>query len=71
MLAKPRYGVVPRVVGLSLARARAKLERRGFDVVVRGGSGGKVVAQTPRAGRAAGRGMRITLTVRHRAARGG
>ena len=71
VLARPLHGVVPNVVGLGLARARARLARRGFDVAVSGGSGGKVVAQRPAAGRAAAQGMKVTLVVGAGVARAG
>jgi penicillin-binding protein 1A len=64
VLAKPLHGVVPKVVGLPLARAKAKLERRGLEVVLRGDSAGRVVKQTPTGGVAAAKGMVVTITVK-------
>ncbi len=64
ILAKPLHGVVPKVVGLPLARARAKLRHRKLAVAIVGGSSGRVVAQKPAAGVAAAPGMRVTLSVR-------
>jgi penicillin-binding protein 1A len=63
VLAKPLHGVVPRLVGLPLAKARARLERRHLGVTVDGGSAGKVVSQRPAGGVAAAPGMTVTLTV--------
>jgi penicillin-binding protein 1A len=59
---KSLHGVVPRVVGLSVARARALLARLRLRVQVNGA--GKVVSQSARPGTAAGPGLRITLTAR-------
>jgi beta-lactam-binding protein with PASTA domain len=55
-------GVVPKLVGLPLDSARAKLERLKVNVHVRGGDG-RVLAQRPHWGRAAAPGMRVELTV--------
>ena len=55
---------MPRLVGLSVARAEAKLVRLKLDVRVEGGSSGKVVAQRPHWGVAAAPGMRLVLSVR-------
>ncbi|MGB2953289.1 MAG: PBP1A family penicillin-binding protein [Gaiellaceae bacterium] len=65
VLAKPLHGVVPKVVGLRLDRAKAKLAPLRLDLHVDGGSDGaaRVVWQFPRAGVAAGPGMAITLRV--------
>jgi penicillin-binding protein 1A len=65
VLAKPLHGTVPGVVGLSLRHARARLGRAGLLVSVRLGPGkpGHVVAQVPRGGVAAARGMTIRLRV--------
>jgi penicillin-binding protein 1A len=63
VLAKAQHGVVPRVVGLRLGPAKARLERRGLQVAVTGGSRGKVVGQQPAGGVAAARGMTVTLAV--------
>jgi penicillin-binding protein 1A len=63
VLAKSRHGVVPNVVGLPLAKARAKLERLRIDVKTTGDSDGKVTAQSVAPRRAAGPGLVITLTV--------
>jgi penicillin-binding protein 1A len=64
VLAKAQHGVVPTVVGLELGKAKARLAKQGLRVVVSGGSHGKVVAQQPAGGRAAARGLTVTLTVR-------
>ncbi len=66
VVAKPLHGVVPRVVGLPLGQAQARLLRRGLQVVVDGDASGKVVAQKPAAGVAAADGMTVTITVRSR-----
>lgn len=64
VLAKPVNGLVPDVVGLSLAEARAKL--RSLDLRLQAGAfvhgrSGQVVAQQPRAGGAVKPGMTVTL----------
>jgi membrane peptidoglycan carboxypeptidase len=64
VVAKALHGAVPRVVGLKLAKAKARLAKRGFKVVVTGGSSGKVVGQAPRGNVAAAPGMTVTLAVK-------
>ncbi|MBX5475313.1 MAG: PBP1A family penicillin-binding protein, partial [Thermoleophilia bacterium] len=65
ILAKPLHGTVPRVVGLSLREARARLARLDLQPRVRFGAGtpGRVLAQEPLAGVAAAPGMTVTLVV--------
>ena len=63
VFAKPLHGVIPSVVGLPVARARAKLERLKLEPVVRGLQG-RVVRQRPKAGLAAGAGLPVTLWAR-------
>jgi beta-lactam-binding protein with PASTA domain len=57
--------VVPKVVGLRLARAEARLTRLHLAWKVRGKAspGVKVIAQTPRQRVAADRGLVVTLVV--------
>jgi beta-lactam-binding protein with PASTA domain len=62
VLAKPLHGVVPKVVGLSLERAQAKLRKRKLEGVAQG-VGTRVVSQQPKAGVAAAPGMRVTLVL--------
>jgi penicillin-binding protein 1A len=64
ILAKSRHGVIPRLVGLSLAQAEARVAPLHLDVHVAGGTRGKVVAQSPAAETAAARGLTLTLTVK-------
>ena len=61
---KSLHGVVPHVVGLSLARAKAKLAKLKLDVSVTGGSRGKVAAQSVPPHTASAPGEAITLTVK-------
>jgi penicillin-binding protein 1A len=70
VFAKPLHGLVPKVVGLPLGRARARLRTHGLKVSAPTGFADTslVVRQFPRPGVAAGPHMRVTLTVR---ARGG
>jgi len=66
VLAKPIHGVVPKVVGLSMRDARAKLLRVQLSPRVRGlsdGKSGRVTAQSPPPGVAAEPGMAVRLVV--------
>ncbi len=63
VLPKSLHGVVPNVVGLPLAKARAKLGKLHLEVRVKGGSKGRVVRQSLRPQTAAAPGLQITLTV--------
>ena len=66
VLAKPLDGLVPRVAGLPLERARARLRKVGLVAVVEyraGRTPGIVLSQKPAGGRAAERGMPVTLVV--------
>jgi penicillin-binding protein 1A len=66
VLPKPTHGVVPRLVGLTLERARVKLERRKLRFEVQEterGRPGRVVFQIPRPGVAAVQGMLVRLAV--------
>jgi penicillin-binding protein 1A len=66
VLPKALQGVVPKVVGLRLARAEARLERHRLKWKVTGSPppGAKVIAQSPRWHVAARRGLVVTLVVR-------
>jgi hypothetical protein len=64
VLAKPLHGTVPKVKGLSVERAQAKLRQRKLVGVVHG-VGAHVVSQQPSAGVAAAPGMRVTLVLGH------
>jgi membrane peptidoglycan carboxypeptidase len=64
VLSKALHGVVPNVVGMTIDRARKKLERLKLDVSTSPSDApgsARIVAQSPRAGRAAAPGMAITL----------
>src|SRR5207302_5608936 len=63
VLPKAQHGVVPRLVGLTVASARAKLAPLRLDVRVRGSATGRIVGQVPRWGVAAAPGMRVVLSV--------
>src|SRR5262249_50859083 len=58
------YGVVPRLVGMTAARARATLVEMKLRARLTGPASGRVVAQVPRPGSAATPGMRVLLKVR-------
>jgi membrane peptidoglycan carboxypeptidase len=64
VLPKSLHGVVPNVVGLTLARATAKLERLKLSVSTTGDARGRVTAQSVRAHTASQPGEKIELTVR-------
>jgi membrane peptidoglycan carboxypeptidase len=66
VLPKALHGVVPNLVGLRLSRARARLKRLHLKWKLDGNppAGAKVVAQAPRAGLAAKRGLTVTLVVK-------
>jgi penicillin-binding protein 1A len=57
------YGVVPRLVGLKVASARARLAEMKLRPALNGGFNGRVVSQDPQPGRAATPGMRVVLKV--------
>jgi penicillin-binding protein 1A len=60
---KSLHGVVPRVVGLHVAKAKVKLERLHMKVSLKGGDTGRVKAQSVPANTASEPGLEITLTV--------
>jgi penicillin-binding protein 1A len=66
VLAKPTHGVVPRVVGLPLSRARARMRGAGLVLTApdRAATGAVVLRQFPRAGVAAAPKMRVSVLVR-------
>jgi penicillin-binding protein 1A len=69
IVTKPRYGVVPTVVGLRLERALGRLERRKLRAVVPEGEDAlsrRIVRQVPEAGVAAAPGMAVRLIVAKR-----
>ena len=65
VLPKAMHGAVPRLVGLRLARAEARLQRLHLKWKVDGNppAGAKVVSQSPHWGLAAKRGLTVTLVV--------
>jgi membrane peptidoglycan carboxypeptidase len=67
VLAKPLHGVVPRVVGLTVEQAKARLKARRLHARVQpdgARSSARVVSQWPRAGVAAAHGMHVRLVTR-------
>jgi beta-lactam-binding protein with PASTA domain len=60
VLAKPKHGVVPNVVGLSVPAAIRRLERKDLQPAVVGPMRGTVIKQTPRRV-AAAPGLRVRL----------
>jgi penicillin-binding protein 1A len=62
VFAKPLHGLVPNLVGLPLARARAKLLRMKLVPALRG-SGTRVARQEPGPNVAAGPGLTVTLSL--------
>ena len=64
VMAKPLHGVVPKVLGLSLSAARAKLRKAKLGVRVDGlvaGKQGRVLVQAPMPGVAAAPGMAVVV----------
>jgi beta-lactam-binding protein with PASTA domain len=68
VLPKALQGAVPKVVGLRLGRAEARLERYHLKWKVDGSPSlaAKVIGQTPRWGVAGKRGLVVTLVVKQR-----
>jgi membrane peptidoglycan carboxypeptidase len=64
VLPKSLDGAIPKVVGLTLERAQAKLARLKLDTKVKGGPAGKVTAQSLQPGTAAAPGLTLTLSVK-------
>jgi len=64
VLPRAVHGIVPKLVGVPIARARAELRRLNVRVRVAGARTGQVVAQKPPSGVASMPGMRVVLTVR-------
>ena len=64
VLPKSLHGVVPRVVGMTVARARARLAKLKVRAQVSGPRTGKVVSQRPAAGTASAAGLTVTLRTR-------
>jgi beta-lactam-binding protein with PASTA domain len=64
VLPKSLHGVVPRVVGLTVARARVRLAKLKLQVQLTGPKTGKVVSQSPAGGTAAAAGLKVVLRTR-------
>ena len=67
VLSKALAGVVPNVVGMTVDRAKARLKHLKLDVTISPGDApgsARIVAQSPRAGRASAPGMGLTLAVK-------
>jgi penicillin-binding protein 1A len=67
VLSKALEGVVPNVVGMTVDRARARLKRLKLEVTISPSDApgsARIVAQSPRGGRASAPGMGITLVVK-------
>jgi hypothetical protein len=67
VLSKALQGVIPNVVGLTLDRAKARLKPLKLEVTVTpsdASGSARVIAQSPRRGRASAPGMGITLAVK-------
>jgi beta-lactam-binding protein with PASTA domain len=66
VLAKALHGRIPKLEGLPLIQAQQRLARLDLTAVIEGVAGGEpgvVLAQFPRAGRAAAPGMEIRIVV--------
>jgi beta-lactam-binding protein with PASTA domain len=64
VVAKPLYGLVPKVVGLRVGKATRRLRKVDLIATVDGPSDGVVVQQLPEAGVAAAPGMHVKVVVR-------
>jgi beta-lactam-binding protein with PASTA domain len=67
VLSKALAGVVPNVVGMTVDAAKARLKHLKLEVTISPGDApgsARIVAQSPRAGRASAPGMGITLAVK-------
>ena len=64
VLTKSRHGMIPRLVGLPLERAQARLAHLHLKLHVHGGTRGRVTAQSLPAYTAAAPGISLTLTVK-------
>jgi beta-lactam-binding protein with PASTA domain len=67
VLSKALAGVVPNVVGMTVDRAKARLKHLKLEVTISPGDApgsARIVAQSPRAGRASAPGMGLTLAVK-------
>ncbi len=66
ILARPRYGIVPNVIGMPVPNAVRRLEQLKLHPAVEGGTEGRVIRQEPRGRIAAAPGMPIKLIVSSR-----
>ncbi len=64
ILTKSRHGVIPRLVGLPLATAEARVAHLHVRLHLKGGTRGRVVSQSPAAQTAAAPGISLTLTLK-------
>jgi beta-lactam-binding protein with PASTA domain len=64
ILTKSQHGVIPRLVGLPLAQAKARVARLHLKLHIIGGSQGTVTAQSLPTETAAAPGVTLTLTVK-------
>jgi len=64
VLTKSRHGMIPRLVGLPLERAQARVAHLHLKLHVHGGTRGRVTAQSLPAYTAAAPGISLTLTVK-------
>ena len=64
VLAKSLHGVIPRVVGLRLPKAKRKLERLHLKVKVEGNSRGRIISQSLPAHTASAPGLTMVLTLK-------
>ncbi len=63
VLPKAQHGVVPKLIGLTAAKARAKAAKLKLSVRITGRAGGQVISQAPRWGVAVAPGMKLVLTL--------
>jgi penicillin-binding protein 1A len=64
VLPKALHGVLPRLIGLTAQRARAKVAKLELKVRIKGPAAGRVISQSPRWGVAVEPGMKLVLSLK-------
>ncbi len=63
VLPKAQHGVLPKLIGLTAKRARAKVAKLKLKIAIEGAPGGRVASQSPRWGVAVAPGMKLVLSL--------
>jgi hypothetical protein len=64
VLPKAQHGVLPKLIGLTVQRAKAKVAKLKLNVRIKGRAGGRVASQSPRWGVAVAPGMKLVLSLK-------